>query len=81
MPWGASRRCATLPAMEPRRQSVPEAGAYRMVQGALIELKVAERSLTLIEQAAPDAERAVHLGAIRAVIAQLETFVQTPMKN
>ena len=25
--------------MDPRRQSVPEAGAYRMVQGAFIELQ------------------------------------------
>ena len=38
--------------MDPRRQSVPEAGAYRMVQGALIELQGAERRLTLIQQAA-----------------------------
>ena len=62
--------------MDPKRQSVPEAGAYRMVQNALIELKVAERSVTIIEQAAPDSERATHLVAIRAAIAQLETVVR-----
>ena len=62
--------------MDPKRQSVPETGAYRMVQNALIELKVAERSLTIIEQAAPDPERATHLAAVRAAIAQLETVVR-----
>ena len=62
--------------MDPKRQSVPETGAYRMVQNALIELKVAERSLTIIEQAAPDPERATHLAAVRGAIAQLETVVR-----
>jgi hypothetical protein len=47
-----------------------------MVQGALIELKVAERSLAIIEEAGPDAERALHLVALRAALAQLETFIR-----
>ena len=63
-------------AMDAARQSVPEAGAYRTVQVAVADLRKAERALMVVEQFAPDPERAGHLVAIRAALAQLETFVQ-----
>lgn len=52
-----------------------ELGAYRTIVGALRELLQAERNLTIIEQAGPDAERARHLGALRKAIAELKTLV------
>lgn len=61
--------------MDPQRQSVPEAGAYRILQVVLADLRKAERALTIIEEAAPDPERALHLGAIRSAIAELRTVV------
>jgi hypothetical protein len=66
---------ATLPAVDPQRQSLHEAGAYRILRDVLDGLHQAERALTIVEAAAPDPERATHLAAIRAAIAQLTTFV------
>jgi|RhiMetdeSRZDD1v2_1073273.scaffolds.fasta_scaffold134249_6 hypothetical protein len=63
--------------MEPKRQSVTEAGAYRALRAGLAELHRAEQTLSDIERVAPDPERAGHLAAIRAVLAQLEVFVRS----
>jgi hypothetical protein len=65
-----------FPAMEPSRQSVPEAGAYRMLHEATATIRQAERALKIVEEAAPDVERARHLAAIRAALQQLETFIR-----
>jgi hypothetical protein len=65
---------ATLRGVDPTRQSTPEAGAYAMLRDALFHLRQAERALTIVEEAAPDPERARHLVALRAAIDQLETF-------
>ena len=66
--------------MDPTRQSVPEAGAYRMVQIALADLRKAERALTIIEEAAPDPERATHLRELRKAIAALERVATTTLE-
>ena len=63
--------------MDPQRQSVPEAGAYQMVQVAVADLRRAERALAIVQEAAPDPDRALHLGAIRAALAHLHTFIKT----
>jgi hypothetical protein len=63
--------------MDLKRGSVPEGGAYRIVQNALNELKVVERSLAISEQAETDPERALHLATVRVAIDQLENFVRT----
>ena len=60
--WG--HRCAG------RRAA--EAG---LLQEVLFDLRQAERALSLIEEAAPDQERARYLGAIRTAVAELEAFV------
>ena len=44
-------------------------------------LKSAERTSRIVEEAAPDAERALHLVAIRAALAQFETFVTPLVKH
>jgi hypothetical protein len=41
----------------------------------LFDLRQAERALSLIEEAAPDQERARYLGAFRAAVAELQAFV------
>jgi hypothetical protein len=64
--------------MDPQRQSIPEAGAYRMGQIVLRDLEAAERILGRIETSAPDTERALHLQAIRSAILDLRTVV-SPM--
>jgi hypothetical protein len=56
-----------------RRAAAP--GAYGLLQEVLFDLRQAERALSLIEEAAPDQERALHLAAIRTAIAQMATFV------
>jgi hypothetical protein len=56
-----------------RRAAGPD--AYGLLQEILFDLRQAERALSLIEEAAPDQERALHLGAIRTAIAQMATFV------
>jgi hypothetical protein len=61
--------------VDPTRQSVPEAGAYRILRVVLSDLHKAERALAIIQEAAPDLERALHLGAIRSAIAELRTVV------
>jgi hypothetical protein len=61
--------------MDPRRHSIPEAAAYRILRVVLEDLRRAERTLTAVEQTAPDPERALHLVAIRGALFQLETFV------
>ena len=50
------------------------------MQEVLFELRQAERALSLIEEAAPDPERARYLGAVRAALGQLETFI-TPRQR
>lgn len=61
--------------MDSRRQSIPELGAYRMVVTALRDLLKAEKTLAIVQEAGPDAERAVHLNALRSAIAQLKTMI------
>jgi hypothetical protein len=63
--------------MDPKRQSVSEAAAYRAIRSILAELHRVEQTLSDIERVNPDRERAGHLGTIRAVLAQLETFVRS----
>jgi hypothetical protein len=58
--------CATLPAVDPTRQSDPEAAVYRMLRDVLVDLTMAERALAILEAAASDPERAMHLVAVRA---------------
>jgi hypothetical protein len=67
--------------VDPKRQSVTEAGAYRALRAALAELHRAEQTLSDIERVNPDRERAVHLVAIRTPLAQLETLVQSLPSN
>ena len=50
------------------------------MQEVLLDLRQAERALLLIEEAAPDPERAGYLGAVRAALAQLEIFI-TPRQR
>jgi len=58
--------------VDPKRQSLSEAGAYLLVRDGLAELRAAARTLTVVEETAPDPERARHLTAIRTAIAQLD---------
>jgi hypothetical protein len=61
--------------MNPKRQSVAEAGAYRILKVVLTDLRKAERILaTTIENTPPDPDRAAYLAAIRAAIAKLHLF-------
>ena len=62
--------------MHPQRQSISEAGAYRIVGMVLRDLEAAARILGNREAVAPDPERALHLKAIRSAIAELRTVVQ-----
>jgi len=66
---------ATRPAVDTRRQSIPELGAYRMVVTALRDLLKAEKTLAIVQEAGPDAERAIHLNALGSAIAQLKTMI------
>jgi hypothetical protein len=66
--------------VDPQRQSVPEAGAYQIVQVALADLRKAERALTIVQEAAPDLERAVHLRGLRTAIAALERVATTTLE-
>jgi hypothetical protein len=56
-----------------RRAAGPD--AYGLLQEILFDLRQAERALSRIEEAAPDQERALHLGAIRTAIARMATLV------
>ena len=67
--------------MDPQHQSIPEAGAYRMVQMVLRDLEAAARVLARIEAVASDPERALHLEAIRSAIAELRTVVSWPASD
>jgi hypothetical protein len=49
-----------------------------MLHGVLADLRRAEETLAELAQRAPDPERAVHLAAIRAAIAQLEASCRGP---
>jgi hypothetical protein len=62
--------------MDPKRQSISEVGAYRIVAMVLRDLEAAARILGSREAVAPDPERAHHLEAIRSAIAELRTVVQ-----
>jgi hypothetical protein len=64
------------PCHGPQRQSVPETGAYTMLRLALADLRKAERALTIVEQAAPDAERGADLVAIRTALSELTKVVR-----
>jgi hypothetical protein len=57
--------------VDPKRQSVPEAGACRLVQVALSDLRQPEHTLSVVAEAASDPERAPHLSAVRAAFVQL----------
>ena len=61
--------------MDPQRQSISEAGAYRIVAMVLRDLEAAARILGNREAVTPDPERALHLEAIRSAIAELRTVV------
>jgi CheY-like chemotaxis protein len=63
-------------AMDPERQSISEAGAYRIVEMVLRDLEAAARILGNREAVTPDPERALHLEAIRSAIADLRTVAQ-----
>jgi len=63
--------------MDPKRQSITEANAYRALRVVLADFHRAERTLSDIEHAAPDPERAGHLATIRPVLAQLEAIVRS----
>jgi hypothetical protein len=54
---------------------VPGLRAYRIVVAALRELVQAEKGLTIVQEAGPDPERALHLGALRTAIAELKALV------
>ena len=72
--WPSGGR-ATLSALDPQRQSAPEKGAYDILRAVLLDLTSAERALTIVQEAAPDDERARHLTAIRRALEQLRTFL------
>jgi hypothetical protein len=61
--------------MDPKRQSTPEAGAYRMLHDVVAELERAASALAIVQGAAPDTERQHHLAAIRTAIETLRTVV------
>jgi hypothetical protein len=63
-----------------KRRAGPRTAGAGLLQEALFDLRQAERALSLIEVAAPDPERARYLGAVRAALAQLETFI-TPRQR
>jgi hypothetical protein len=62
--------------MDPQRQSISEAGAYRIVAMVLRDLEAAARILGNRDAMAPDPERSHHLETIRSAIAELRTVVQ-----
>ena len=62
--------------MDPERQLISEAGAYRIVEIVLRDLEAAARILGNREAVMPDPERALHLEAIRSAIAELRTVAQ-----
>ena len=64
--------------MDSQRQSIPEAGAYRILHDVVAELEQAAAALAMVQGAAPDTERRHHLEAIRAAIATLRTVVPPP---
>ena len=61
--------------MDPQRQSRPEAGAYQILQGVLADLVKAERALAIVQEAAPDSERATHLDHVRTAISAVRAVV------
>jgi hypothetical protein len=77
-PRGARRRRHAVLAsriMDPKLRSIPEAGAYRMVQMALHDLEAAARILDRLQAVATDPDRAVDLETVRAAIRELRTVV------
>jgi len=62
-------------AMDPKRRTLKEAAAYRTLLTILADLRKTERTLTTVQQEAWDAERALHLAAIRSVIVPLESVI------
>jgi hypothetical protein len=61
--------------MDPAHRTIPEAGAYRILEMALRDLEAAVRMPENLEACVPDPERASHVGVLRAVIAELERVV------
>jgi hypothetical protein len=62
--------------MDPKRQSITEANAYRTLRVVLADFHRAERTLSDIEHAAPDPERPGHLATLRPLLGQLEAFLR-----
>ena len=63
--------CYSVGAVDPPRQSVAEARAYRVLRVVLTDLRKAERALVRIDDTAPDPERAAYLAVVRAAITKL----------
>ena len=61
--------------MDPQRQSVPEAGAYRILEVVLADLVKAERALASVQEAAPDSQRAAHLDHVRTAISAVRAVI------
>jgi hypothetical protein len=62
--------------MARKRQSVTEAGVYRVLNIVLTDLRKAERILaTSVVNTAPTPERSASLAAIRATIAKLHLIL------
>jgi hypothetical protein len=64
--------------MELRAPMAPEVSARRLLRGALLELKEAERLVADLEAEAPDPTRCALLMAIRDAVGILEKFI-TPL--
>ena len=64
-----------LPAMDPKHQSIPEAGAYHILKVVLADLVKAERALALVQEGAPDSERGTHLDHVRMAISAVRAVV------
>jgi hypothetical protein len=64
--------------MDPQHRTIPEAGAYRILEMALRDLQAAARILGNLEARAPDPERAGHVEALHAAIAELQRVVPSP---
>jgi len=72
---------AVFPRMDPIGHSVPSGDINRLRWIVLRDLRKGERELAKMQQVEPDPERARHLSAVRAAIAELETFVAPLPEN
>jgi hypothetical protein len=64
---------------DPLSQSVPEPEAYHMVREALTILMRAERAIAVVQQAAPDPERASRLANLLIAIELLGHIAPRPV--